>query len=196
MYSDHDIFEAQKSGEISILPFVPEHVSGATIDLTLHTQFRTFHNTSMTHIDVKQAFDVTQPVSADPHDGSFVIHPGEFVLGSTAEVVTLSHKVGGILEGRSSLGRIGLIVHATASLIKPGFSGYLTLEMSNISNLPIMLYSGMRIAQLALLELKTPSSVPYSENAKYQHQDTPMASRIWRDFEPVAAPQQSKKGKK
>lgn len=184
MYSDHDILAAQKAGEISVEPFHAEHVSGATIDLTLHTSFRTFHNTSMTHIDVKQAFDVTQPVSAAA-DGSFVIHPGEFVLGSTAEVVTLSNKVGGILEGRSSLGRIGLIVHATASLIKPGFSGYLTLEMSNISNLPIKLYAGMRIAQLALLELKTPADVPYGTDAKYQHQDTPMASRIWKDFEKV-----------
>jgi dCTP deaminase len=94
------------------------------------------------------------------------------------------------------LGRIGLIVHATASLIKPGFSGYLTLEMSNISNLPIKLYSGMRIAQLALLELKTPASVPYGESAKYQHQDTPMASRIWKDFEPVSTSKQPDKGKK
>ncbi len=188
MYSDHDILAAQAAGDISVQPFVSEHVSGATIDLTLHRQFRTFHNTSMTHIDVKQEFDVTHAVEADPSDDSFVIHPGEFVLGSTAEIVTLSHKVGGILEGRSSLGRIGLIVHATASLIKPGFSGYLTLEMSNISNLPIKLYAGMRIAQLAILELKTPATIPYGTNAKYQHQDTPTASRIWKDFE-------TKKGK-
>lgn len=194
MYSDHDILAAQKTGEISIEPFHPEHVAGATIDLTLHTSFRTFHNTSMTHIDVKQAFDVTQPVSAAV-DGSFVIHPGEFVLGSTAEIVTLSNRVGGILEGRSSLGRIGLIVHATASLIKPGFSGYLTLEMSNISNLPIKLYSGMRIAQLALIELKTPADVPYGVDAKYQNQDTPMASRIWKDFETKEKSTSSKKGR-
>lgn len=191
MYSDHDILAAHEAGDISIEPFTPEFISGATIDLTLHHSFRTFHNTSMTHIDVKQEFDVTQPVQADPKDGSFVIHPGEFVLGSTAEVVTLSSKLGGILEGRSSLGRIGLIVHATASLIKPGFSGYLTLEMSNISNLPIKLYAGMRIAQLALLELKTPSQQPYGSSAKYQHQDTPTPSRIWHDFLPAA-----KKGKK
>jgi dCTP deaminase len=194
MYSDHDILTAQQAGDIGIEPFHPEHVSGATIDLTLHSNFRTFSNTSMTHIDVKQAFDVTTPVTANQADGSFVIHPGEFVLGSTAEVVTLSNKVGGILEGRSSLGRIGLIVHATASLVKPGFTGYLTLEMSNISNLPIKLYAGMRIAQLALLELKTPADVPYGENAKYQNQDTPMASRIWKDFEKVPVAAVAKKG--
>lgn len=183
MYSDTDIFAAIESGDIAITPYKAEHVLGATIDLTLHHSFRTFHNTSMTHIDVKQAFDVTHKVEANETDGSFVIHPGEFLLGSTAEVVSLSNKVGGILEGRSSLGRIGLIVHATASLIKPGFSGYLTLEMSNISNLPIKLYTGMRIAQLAVLELKTPATTPYGSSAKYQNQDTPTASRIWQDFE-------------
>jgi dCTP deaminase len=183
MYSDTDIHTAIADGNLFIDPFVPSHVSGATLDLTLHHSFRIFHNTSMTHIDVKKVFDVTERVEADAEDGSFIIHPGEFVLGSTAEVVGLSPALGGILEGRSSLGRIGLIVHATASLIKPGFKGYLTLEMSNISNLPIKLYTGMRIAQLAVMELKTPSTVPYNTSAKYQNQDTPTASKIWQDFE-------------
>lgn len=182
MYSDKDLLHALETGDLQVDPLKKEHVTGATIDLTLHESFRVFRTTHMTHIDVKKEFDVTEKVEAHPKDGSFIIHPGEFVLGSTAEKLTLSPKLAGILEGRSSLGRIGLIVHATASLIKPGFSGYTTLEMSNISNLPIKLYAGMRIAQLAILELKSPANVPYSSTAKYQHQDTPAASRIWMDF--------------
>lgn len=182
MYSDNDIRDAIKAGYIQIDPYEPEHVSSSTVDLTLHHSFLVSRTSNMTHIDVRQPFNVTEKVEA-AEDGSFVIHPGEFVLGSTAERVTLSNKVAGILEGRSSLGRIGLIVHATASMTKPGFSGYLTLEMSNISNLPIKLYVGMRIAQFAFLELKTPASAPYNAKSKYQHQDTPAASKIWMDFQ-------------
>ncbi len=182
MYSDNDLRQAITDGKIAIQPYVEKNVSGATIDLTLHDTFRVFRNTTHTHIDVKVPFDITEEVKALEKDGSFVIHPGEFVLGSTAEIITLSPEVGGILEGRSSLGRIGLIVHATASLVKPGFSGYLTLEMTNISNLPIKLYTGMRIAQLAVVELKTPATVPYGEKSKYQNQSAPTPSRIWEDF--------------
>lgn len=182
MYSDADIFAAIQSGELSIDPYNEAHVSGATVDLTLHTDFLVFRTGATTHIDVKEKFDVTEKVRAGA-DGSFVIHPGEFLLGSTAERVGLSNKIAGVLEGRSSLGRLGLIIHATASMIKPGFSGYLTLEISNISHLPVKLYAGMRIAQLALHELKTPASTGYSTANKYQEQDTPTASRIWHDFE-------------
>lgn len=183
MYSDNDIRTAIKEGRIQVKPFEESHVSGATLDLTLHDTFRVFRNSSHTHIDVKLPFDITEEVKVDPNEGSFVIHPGEFVLGSTAEIITLDPSLSGILEGRSSLGRIGLIVHATASLVKPGFSGYLTLEMSNISNLPIKLYAGMRIAQLAIIELKTPATVPYSGKSKYQNQSAPTPSRIWEDFQ-------------
>lgn len=182
MYSDVDLKRAVEEGDIIIAPYKAEHISGATIDLTLHDTFRVFRNASHTHIDVKQPFDITEEMKAAA-DGSFVIHPGEFVLGSTAEIITLSSGLSAILEGRSSLGRIGLIVHATASLVKPGFSGYLTLEMSNISNLPIKLYTGMRIAQLAVVELKTPASQTYSGANKYQNQTAPAPSRIWEDFQ-------------
>lgn len=183
MFSDADIFNAIKSGDLSIDPYNEAHISGATIDLTLHTDFLVFRTGGTTHIDIKEKFDVTEKVKANPDDGSFVIHPGEFLLGSTAERVGLSNKIAGVLEGRSSLGRLGLIIHATASMIKPGFSGYLTLEISNISHLPVKLYAGMRIAQLALHELKTPATTGYSGANKYQEQDTPTASRIWHDFE-------------
>src|SRR5690554_2286502 len=98
MYSDADLHEAIKNGDLTLDPYRAEHISAATVDLTLHRQFRIFHNTSMTHIDVKEEFDVTEQVTSR-EDGSFVIHPGEFVLGSTAEVVSLSNRVGGILEG-------------------------------------------------------------------------------------------------
>lgn len=181
MYSDTDILAALEAGQIGIEPFTKEHVSGATIDLTLHPSFRVFRTTNMTHIDVKKEFDVTEAVEV-AEDDSFIIHPGEFVLGSIAEKVTLAPNLAGIIEGRSSLGRIGLIVHATASLVEPGWSGYLTLEMSNISSLPIKLYAGMRIAKLAVMELKSPASEAYSQKAKYQHQDPPTPSRIWLDF--------------
>lgn len=184
MYSDTDLRQAIKSGEIRIDPYRQEHVSGATIDLTLHDTFLVFRNTSVTHIDVRHPFDVTEKVSVNAKDKSFVIHPGEFVLGSTAESVSLANTVSGIIEGRSSLGRIGLIVHATASMVKPGFSGFLTLEITNISRLPIKLYAGMRIAQLAVMELKSPSSIAYGKGGgKYQDQDRPTPSKIWKDFE-------------
>lgn len=183
MYSDVDLKKAVKTGELAIKPFHPEFISGATVDLTLNETFLVFHNTSVTHIDVKQPFDVTEKVKVKASDQSFVIHPGEFVLGSTAESVTLAPSISGIIEGRSSLGRIGLIVHATASMVKPGFSGFLTLEITNISKLPIKLYAGMRIAQLAIIGLRTPSSLPYADGNKYQNQDTPNPSKIWKDFE-------------
>lgn len=181
MYSDKDLLQAVADKKIQVSPYKAEYISGATLDLTLHDTFRVFRNSSHTHIDVKVPFDITEEVKA-AEDGSFVIHPGEFVLGSTAEVITFSNEISGILEGRSSLGRIGLIVHATASLVKPGFAGYLTLEMSNISNLPIKLYAGMRIAQLAVVELKTPATNAYNGKNKYQNQSAPTPSRIWEDF--------------
>ena len=177
--SDQDIQRAIQNNEIKLDPFEPSQVRPAAVDLTLHENFRVFRNSSHTHIDVKEEFDVTELVKAK-EDGSFVIHPREFVLGSTREIVTLPNTLVGLLEGRSSLGRIGLIIHATASFITPGFSGYLTLEMSNISNLPIKLYTGMRVAQLAFLQLSSPVQLEHGN--RYQNQEPPTASRIWKDF--------------
>ena len=178
--SDQDIRKAIANKEIKLDPFDDSQIRPAAVDLTLHENFRVFHNSSHTHIDVKQEFDVTELVKAKSEDGSFVIHPREFVLGSTREIVTLPNNLVGLLEGRSSLGRLGLIIHATASFVTPGFSGFLTLEMSNISNLPIKLYSGMRVAQLAFLQLSSP--VAKDHGNRYQHQEPPTASRIWKDF--------------
>lgn len=187
MYADTDILAAVKAGSLRVKPFSPKHVSGSTLDLTLHDSFLVFHNTSDTHIDVRRPFDVTERVGVNKEDQSFVVHPGEFLLGSTREHVTLPANLAGVLEGRSSLGRLGLIVHATASLVKPGFSGFLTLEITNMSKLPIKLYAGMRIAQLAFLELKSPAHVEYGAENKYQDQDRPTPSRIWQDYIEVEA---------
>ena len=180
--ADKDIRKYIDQKKLVIEPFEPENVRPAAIDLTLHENFRVFRNNSHTHIDVKKEFDVTELVKAK-EDGSIIIHPREFVLGSTQEVVTLPPDLIGLLEGRSSLGRIGLIIHATASFVQPGFSGYLTFEMSNISNLPIKLYVGMRVAQIAFLQMSSPVELDYSKlDSKYQQQEPPTPSKIWKDF--------------
>jgi dCTP deaminase len=181
--SDKDIRKYIKAKKIVINPLNEAHIRPAAVDLTLHENFRVFRNNSNTHIDVKEEFDVTELVKAKK-DGSLIIHPREFILGSTREIVMLPPDLIGLLEGRSSLGRIGLIVHATASFVQPGFSGYLTFEMSNISNLPIKLYAGMSVAQLAFLEMSSPVKMDYSKlKNKYQDQEPPTPSRIWKDFE-------------
>ncbi|HAU98624.1 MAG: Deoxycytidine triphosphate deaminase [Microgenomates group bacterium GW2011_GWF2_45_18] len=181
--SDKDIRAYIDQKKLQLSPFDPTHVRTAAIDLTLHQNFRVFRNSAHTHIDVKKEFDVTDLVHAK-EDGSFIIHPREFVLGSTREIITLPNDLIGLLEGRSSLGRIGIIVHATASFVQPGFSGYLTFEMSNISNLPIKLYAGMCVAQIAFLQMSSPVELDYSKrNSKYQDQEPPTPSKIWKDFE-------------
>lgn len=181
--ADKQIFEYIKKKKIIIKPLVRANVRPAAIDLTLHQNFRVFRNNAHTHIDVKEKFEVTELVKAKS-DGSFIIHPREFVLGSTREIITLPPDLIGLLEGRSSLGRIGLIIHATASFVQPGFSGYLTFEMSNISNLPIKIYSGMRVAQIAFLQMSSAVEMDYSKlSNKYQDQEPPTPSRIWKDFE-------------
>lgn len=180
--SDRDIQKYITAGKIKIDPLEPNNIRPAAIDLTLHENFRIFRNNSHTHIDVKEKFDVTELVRANK-DGSIVIHPREFILGSTKENITVPSDLIGLLEGRSSLGRIGIIVHATASFVQPGFSGYLTFEMSNISNMPIKLYAGMRVAQLAFLKMSSPVKQDYSRlKNKYQDQEPPTASKIWEDF--------------
>lgn len=181
--SDKDIRAYLAQGKIKVKPLKKAHIRPAAIDLTLHENFRVFRNNAHTHIDVKKEFDVTELVRAQK-DGSIIIHPREFILGSTKEIITLPPDLIGLLEGRSSLGRIGIIVHATASFVQPGFSGYLTFEMSNISNIPIKIYAGMRVAQLAFLKMSSPVELDYSKhNNKYQDQEPPTASRIWKDFD-------------
>lgn len=184
--SDIDIRKQIKAKKIKISPFEPKQLSGVTYDLRLHKHFRLYNKTKdVTHIDVREKFEVTQ-LTDEGFGGSIVIHPGEFLLGATNEKIELPNNILGLLEGRSSLARIGLVVHATASLVQPGFKGFLTLEMSNMSNLPIKLYVGMRIAKIAFAQTTTPVKDQYGSvklKSKYSGQKPPTSSRIWKDFD-------------
>ena len=129
----------------------------SSIDVRLDRYFRVFQNSRYTHIDPREQQDeLTTPVEPDGDD-PFVLHPGEFVLGSTFEAISLPDDLAGRLEGKSSLGRLGLLTHSTAGFIDPGFSGHITLELSNVANLPITLWPGMKIGQLCLFRLSSPS---------------------------------------
>jgi len=144
-------------------------------------------STPSTHIDPSsQQDDLTSLVEPDG-DEPFVLHPGEFVLGSTFEQFTLPDDLAGRLEGKSSLGRLGLLTHSTAGFIDPGFSGHITLELSNVANLPITLYPGMKIGQISFLQMTTEAEHPYGSGAvgsKYQHQVGPRPSRYFENFRP------------
>lgn len=182
--ADSDIFREIKKKRISIDPFLKKQLQPASYDLRLHNNFRVFKSGSVTHIDVKEPINVTKLIKLTEGE-AFVIHPGRFVLAATLEKISLPDDVVGILEGRSSLGRLGLMVHATAAHIPPGFSGHITYEISNASNLPIKLYVGMEVAQIAFARMESKSVSPYgkSRKSKYQGQEPPTASMIWKDFE-------------
>ena len=182
--SDTDFLARIDRKEIKLEPFEKQQVQTAGYDLRLHKNFRIFKS-GETHIDVREKFEVTKFVDVG-WGGDFVIHPGQFVLGSTLEKITLPSDLAGILEGRSSLARIGLVVHATAGLINPGTSSFITFEMSNISNLPIKLYVGMRVAQIVFVQMSSPVGKQYGAGtlkSKYQDQEPPTSSKIWKDFE-------------
>lgn len=182
--SDRDILQRIKAGEIKIKPFVRANLQPASYDLRLHRNFRVFRSKAVTHIDVKQPFDVTELIKVKK-GRALVVYPGEFILASTYEKIGLPNDLVGILEGRSSLGRLGLVIHATASRVNPGFEGYLTFEISNVSPLPIKLYVGMSVAQLGFVTLSSPVKLPYGTKklkSKYQDQEPPTASKIWKDF--------------
>jgi dCTP deaminase len=156
------------------------------VDLHVDRYFRVFRNHTMGHIDVKQdQEDLTELVTIQPDD-VFILHPGEFVLGSTAERVALPDDLVARLEGKSSLGRLGLLIHSTAGFVDAGFSGHLTLELSNVANLPITLYPGMKIGQISFLRMTTPAERPYGSagtGSKYQGQRGPTPSRYFENFE-------------
>jgi len=160
-------------------------IQPSSVDVRLDRFFRTFENHRYPHIDpaIEQP-DLTRLVEVDPAD-SFVLHPGEFVLASTYEVITLPDDVAGRLEGKSSLGRLGLLTHSTAGFIDPGFSGHVTLELSNVATLPILLYPGMKIGQLCLFRLSSAAEFPYGSErygSRYQGQRGPTPSRSWQSF--------------
>src|SRR5262245_33171272 len=160
----------------------------SSIDVRLDRFFRVFNNTKYTHIDPSmQQDELTSLVEADGA-GPFVLHPGEFVLGSTFEAVRLPDDLAGRLEGKSSLGRLGLLTHSTAGFIDPGFEGHITLELSNVANLPITLWPGMKIGQLCLFRLSSAAENPYGSTAagsRYQGQRGPTPSRAYLNFQRV-----------
>ncbi|WP_433357660.1 dCTP deaminase (plasmid) [Microtetraspora malaysiensis] len=185
LFSDRDLLAAITSGRLSVDPYDPDMVQPASIDVRLDRTFRVFNNHQYTHIDPAQHQpDLTREV-VPADDSPFVLHPGEFVLGSTLEMVELGDDLAARLEGKSSLGRLGLVVHSTAGFIDPGFAGTITLELSNVAPLPILLHPGMKIGQLCVFGLSSPAARPYGAGAtgsRYQGQAGPTASRSYENF--------------
>jgi dCTP deaminase len=183
--SDRTIRAELETGRIVIDPLDEQCIQPSSVDLRLDRLFRVFLNHTMPVIDVKEDLeDLTRLVEIGEGE-TFILHPGEFVLGSTYERVTLPDDLVGRIEGKSSLGRLGLLIHSTAGFIDAGFSGYLTLELSNVANLPITLYPGMKIGQVSFLRMTTPADVPYGSarvGSKYQGQRGPTPSRYWENF--------------
>ena len=183
--SDRSIREALASGRIRLDPCDLTLVQPCSVDVRCDHRFRVFHPGRYPFIDVREPMpDLTEPVEISD-SRAFILHPGEFVLGATLERLTLADDVLARIDGKSSLGRLGLQVHSTAGLADPGFSGQLTLELSNVAALPIAIYPGMRIAQLVFEELTTPAEQPYGSGelgSKYQGQEGPTPSQYWRNF--------------
>ena len=184
--SDRDIRAEIAAGRIVIDPFIPEAVQPSSVDLHLDRRFRVFRNSRYPYIDVRtDQPELTELVEIAGND-PFILHPGEFVLGSTLERVQLPNDLVARLEGKSSLGRLGLLIHSTAGYVDPGWEGNLTLELSNVANLPITLYDGMKIGQISFQRLSSPAEVGYGDasiGSKYRGQRDPTASLYHRDFE-------------
>jgi dCTP deaminase len=185
LLSDRDIVAAIGAGRLVVDPWDPALVQPSSVDVRLDRYFRVFNNQQYTHIDPAQQQDDLTTLVEPKDDDPFVLHPGEFVLGSTLEIVTLPDDLAGRLEGKSSLGRLGLLTHSTAGFIDPGFTGHITLELSNVANLPITLWPGMKIGQLCLFGLSSASENPYGSAAagsRYQGQRGPTPSRSYVNF--------------
>jgi dCTP deaminase len=185
LLSDKDIRAAIASGRVALDPYDPAMVQPSSVDVRIDRYFRVFENHRYPHIDpaVEQA-ELTRLVEPDG-DEPFILHPGEFVLGSTYEVVSLPDDVSARLEGKSSLGRLGLLTHSTAGFIDAGFSGHVTLELSNVATLPIKLWPGMKIGQLCFFRLTSPAEAPYgsgAEGSRYQGQRGPTPSKSFQNF--------------
>jgi dCTP deaminase len=185
IFSDRTIKEAIAGGKIVIDPYEPSYVQPSSVDLRVANGFRVFVNHKYSEIDPRSPqSDLTQLIEVDDED-PFMLHPGEFVLGSTLERVVLGDDVVARLEGKSSLGRLGLLIHSTAGFIDPGFEGHITLELSNVATLPIAIYPGMKIGQISFYQMTTAAEYPYGSpelGSKYQGQTGPTASRSHRDF--------------
>jgi dCTP deaminase len=180
--SDGDIRREIAAGRIAIDPFDEGAVQPSSVDLHVDARFRVFANSRYPYIDVREPMpDLTEVVEVTD-DEPFILHPGEFVLGATLERVALPDDLVARLEGKSSLGRLGLLIHSTAGYVDPGWDGYLTLELSNVANLPITIYPGMRIGQISFFRLSSPAETPYGARGKYQGQRGPTPSRFFEEF--------------
>ena len=183
--SDRTIRQEIESGRIVIDPFEASNVQPSSVDVRVDRQFRVFHNARYPFIDVRQPMDGLTELVEISDDEPFILHPGEFVLGQTLERVTLPDDLVARLEGKSSLGRLGLLIHSTAGFVDSGFSGNLTLELSNVANLPITIYHGMPIGQISFMRMDGPVERPYGSGeagSKYQGQAEPTPSRFYLNF--------------
>jgi dCTP deaminase len=186
--SDRSITEQLARGRIAIEPLGPGCIQPSSVDLHVDRYFRLFRNHSQRVIDVREDQEELTQLVEVREDDALILHPGEFVLGSTLERIGLPDDLVGRLEGKSSLGRLGLLIHSTAGFVDPGFDGYLTLELSNVANLPITLYPGMKIGQISFLQMTTAAEAPYGSaglGSKYQHQRGPTASRYFENWKPA-----------
>ena len=183
--SDHTIKEEIAAGRLVFDPYDEELVQPSSVDMRVDRTFRVFNNSRYPFIDVRKPMENLTELVTVGDDEPFVLHPGEFVLGQTLERVRLPDDLVARLEGKSSLGRLGLLIHSTAGYVDPGWNGYLTLELSNVANLPITIYPGMKIGQISFFRLTTPADAPYGSNeagSKYQGQRGPTASRFFEEF--------------
>lgn len=183
--SDRSMREQIEAGRIVIEPFDERCIQPSSIDVKIGNLFRVFRNHTAAVIDVKQRQEDLTELVTIAEDGVFMLHPGEFVLGSTLERVAVPDDLVARIDGKSSLGRLGLIIHSTAGFIDPGFDGHITLELTNIATLPITLYPGMKVGQVSFVQMTTPAEHPYGSGArgsKYQGQRGPTPSRYWENF--------------
>ncbi len=185
LLSDRDLKAAIDDGRLVIDPYEPAMVQPSSIDVRLDRYFRVFENHRYPHIDpAEQQDELTRMVETAAGE-PFILHPGEFVLGSTYETITLADDIASRLEGKSSLGRLGLLTHSTAGFIDPGFSGHVTLELSNVATLPIKLWPGMKIGQVCVIKLSSPAEHPYGSaiyGSRYQGQRGPTPSKSYLNF--------------
>ncbi|MBI4140605.1 dCTP deaminase [Candidatus Woesearchaeota archaeon] len=182
--SDRDIKKRIAEGSLVIDSVDVDAIALASVDLKLGNKFKTFKTTQVTHVDTKDSIPADMMETIEKNDSQpFILHPGEFVLGTTKEYVKMPADLVARLDGRSSLGRLGVVIHSTAGSVDPGFEGFLTLEIANISKVPVSLWPGMRVCRLTFDTLSSPSEMPYNKRkeSKYNKQQEPIASRIFLD---------------
>src|SRR5512146_223542 len=184
--SDRTIARLLSEGRIEIDPYDAALLQPSSVDVRVDRFFRVFHNNRYPYIDVRMPQEELTELVEVEGETPFVLHPGEFVLGSTLERIRLPDDIVARLEGKSSLGRLGLLIHSTAGFIDPGWDGHVTLELSNVANLPITIYPAMKIGQISFMQMTEPAATPYGSTelgSKYKGQRGPTASRYWKNFE-------------